>query len=63
MERRFGYYIFLGLVIGAVLGVGLGAAIGKTALGVGFGALGGVFIGWFVAAAALQDRNRKKEDE
>jgi hypothetical protein len=61
MERRFGYYILLGLLIGAVLGVGLGAAIGNTALGVGLGALGGVFIGWFAAAAALEKRSGNKD--
>lgn len=63
MDRKFGYYIVLGLVIGGVFGVFLGAAIGNTLLGIRLGALGGVFIGWFVAAAALQNRNGKKEDK
>jgi uncharacterized protein YcfJ len=58
MDRRFGYYIVLGLVIGVVFGMGVGAASGNTLLGIGFGALGGVFIGWFVAAAALQNRDK-----
>ena len=59
MDRKFGYYIVLGLVIGVVLGMGVGAASGNALLGIGLGALGGVFIGWFIAAAALQNRGRK----
>jgi hypothetical protein len=61
MEKRFGYYIFVGAAIGGVFGIGLGAANGNVALGLGLGALGGVFIGWFMAAAALQNRDEKKE--
>ena len=60
MERKFGYYIVLGLLIGVVFGMGLGAANGNTIWGIGLGALFGVFIGWFVAAAALQNRNKMK---
>ena len=60
MERKFGYYIVLGLLIGAVFGLGLGAANGNTIWGIGLGALFGVFIGWFVAAAALQSRDKTK---
>lgn len=59
MERRFGIYIFLGLVIGAVFGMGVGAASGNTIFGIGLGALFGVFIGWFVAAA-LERRKKNK---
>jgi uncharacterized protein YcfJ len=60
MERKFGYYIFEGLLIGGLLGMGLGSANGNTILGIALGALGGVFIGWFVAAAALENRVEKK---
>jgi hypothetical protein len=49
MERALGIYVFMGLVIGGVLGVGFGAAIQNPILGIALGALGGVFIGWFVA--------------
>jgi len=59
MERKFGYYIVLGLLIGVVFGMGLGAANGNTIWGIGLGALGGVFIGWFVAAAALEHRDKQ----
>ncbi len=50
MDRRFGYFIFLGLLIGVLFGFGTGSANGNPVLGVGEGALAGVFIGWFVAA-------------
>jgi ABC-type uncharacterized transport system permease subunit len=58
MERKFGYYIVLGLLIGVVFGMGVGAASGNTIFGIGLGALSGVFIGWFVAVAS---QNRNKE--
>lgn len=61
MERRFGYYIVLGLVIGAVLGVGWGVTSGNPALGSLLGALAGLFIGWFAAAADLKMRSEKKD--
>ena len=59
MDRRSEYYIALGAVIGVVFGLGVGAASGNTLLGIGLGAIGGVFMGWFVAAAALQNRDKK----
>jgi uncharacterized protein YcfJ len=60
MDRKFGYYIVLGLLVGAVFGSGLGAANGNAILGNGIGALAGVFIGWFVAAAVLEREAKKK---
>ncbi len=48
--RRFGYFVFLGLLIGALFGSGVGAANGNGLLGTGIGALASVFLGWFVAA-------------
>lgn len=61
MDKKFGIYIFLGLLIGAVFGMGLGAANGNAAFGIGGGALAGVFLGWFVAAAVQQSQNHKKD--
>jgi hypothetical protein len=57
VDRRFGYYIVMGLAVGVVLGFLVGAASGNALLGIGLGALGGAFIGWFIAAAALQNRD------
>lgn len=56
MEQKFGIYVFLGLLIGAVLGTSLGTG----GIGIGGGALAGVFVGWFIAAAVIE-RERKIE--
>jgi membrane associated rhomboid family serine protease len=63
MERKYAYFIVLRLVIGAVFGVSFGAAQENIPLGVQafLGALGGVFVGWF-AAAAMQKRNETKKE-
>jgi uncharacterized membrane protein len=57
MERKFGIYVFSGLLIGAVLGTLWGAAGENTVAGMVIGALVGVAIGWFVAAAVLEKRS------
>ncbi len=51
MEHKGVGCIAAGLVIGGALGVMWGPVIGNAALGIGIGALAGLFIGWFVAAA------------
>jgi hypothetical protein len=58
MKKRFGYFILIGLLIGAIFGSGLGAANESALAGLGLGALAGIFVGWFVAAAVLE--NEKK---
>ena len=63
MDRKFGYFIVLGLAIGVVFGMGVGEANGNTLFGIGLGALGGVFIGWFVAAVALKYQDKNKIDK
>jgi len=62
MDKKFGYYVFGGLLIGAILGA-LWSANGNTILGTGIGALIGVALGWFIAAAALEKQNEKKKDK
>lgn len=62
MDKKFGYYVFGGLLIGAVFG-SLWAANGNILLGIGIGALVGVAIGWFSAAAVLEKSNEKKVDK
>jgi uncharacterized protein YcfJ len=59
MDKTPAYYIFLGLLIGAVFGLGIGAVGGNTINGMEVGALAGVFIGWFLAAAAFENRSKK----
>jgi ABC-type uncharacterized transport system permease subunit len=59
MKRKFGLYIFLGLLIGAFFGMFLAAGSANPFLGIGGGALAGVFIGWFIAAAVLEKEKKK----
>lgn len=56
-KRKFGYYVFGGAFLGAALG-GMWSAGNNPLVGLGIGALVGVAIGWFVAAAMLQ-QNKK----
>ena len=62
MDKKFGYYVFGGLLIGAAFG-SLWSANGNTLLGAGIGALVGVALGWFIAAAMLEKQNEKKKDK
>ena len=62
MDKRFGYYIFGGALIGAFLGLGW-AGSGNPLAGFAGGALVGAFIGWFVAAAVLENEKKKKENK
>lgn len=60
MEKKLAAFVILGLMIGALFGSGLGSANGNTLLGLGFGALAGVFLGWFIAAAVLENEKNRK---
>ena len=60
-EEKFGSYIFLGIAIGGITGMALQAGNGNTFFGFWIGALVGLFLGWFVAAAVWQNKNRKKD--
>jgi ABC-type uncharacterized transport system permease subunit len=59
MNKKFGIFILLGMLIGATFGVFLGAALENPLLGVSLGALVGVFLGWFIAAAVIENQNKK----
>ena len=56
-KRKFGYYVFGGALIGAAFGL-IWSAGNNSLVGMGIGALIGVAIGWFAAAAMLQ-QNKK----
>lgn len=62
MDKKFGYYIFSGMLLGAVLGM-MWAAKGNLLLGLGVGAFVGAAIGWFGAAAVMEKEKTKKEDK
>ena len=58
MDKKFGYYIFGGLLIGALFGLGW-SANSNPLVGMGIGALVGMAIGWFAAAAVLEKKGKK----
>lgn len=58
MDKRFGYFVFGGLLLGTLLGW-MWTASGNAILGLGVGALVGTAIGWF-AAAAIMEREKKE---
>ncbi len=58
MDKKFGLYIVLGAIIGALFGTAFMPVIENDGLAIFGGALAGVFIGWFIAAAA-QMRQQK----
>jgi hypothetical protein len=59
MDKKFGYYIFGGMLIGALFGM-LWAGNGNTVLSIGSGAFAGAAIGWFAAAYAMEKEKEKK---
>jgi hypothetical protein len=61
MNKKFGYYIFGGLLIGAMFGM-LWSANGNI-LSIVYGALAGMAIGWFAAAYAMEKEKKEKEKE
>src|SRR5512141_1581039 len=50
---------FLGLLIGALFGMFFGAGSANPILGIGGGAVAGVFIGWFIAAIDMEKEKGK----
>jgi ABC-type uncharacterized transport system permease subunit len=59
MDKKFGYYIFGGMLIGALFGL-LWAGSGNPILSLATGALIGTAIGWFAAAYMMQKEKEKK---
>ena len=61
-KRKFGYYVFGGLLIGTLLGL-LWTMNGNGFLGIWIGALAGAAIGWFAAAYFLEKGKEKKKEK
>jgi ABC-type uncharacterized transport system permease subunit len=59
MDKKFGYYIFGGLVLGALVGT-LWGGNGNPILSLATGALIGTAIGWFAAAYMMEKEKEKK---
>lgn len=60
MDKRFGLYIVLGLILGSVFGSSFDPAIGNTTLAMKLGTRG-VFIGWFIAGAVIETSKGKNK--
>jgi ABC-type uncharacterized transport system permease subunit len=60
MDKKFGYYIFGGMLIGALFGV-IWAGNGTPILSIAIGALIGTAIGWF-AAAYSQEKDKNESN-
>lgn len=56
-KRKFGYYVFGGMLIGALLGLSLAGILGLAS-----GAFAGMFIGWFAGAYFLQIGTEKRDE-
>lgn len=60
MDKKFGYFVFGGMIVGIFLGL-LWSAGGNAIWGLVIGGLVGTAIGWFAAAAAMEQEKKKKE--
>jgi hypothetical protein len=58
VDKTFGYFVFGGLLVGAMFGL-IGSGGGNPLLGIGIGATAGAFLGWFMAAAVLEQKKEK----
>lgn len=60
MDKKFGLYLVFGAFLGALFGTAFTPVIEHDWLAVFGGVLTGVFLGWFIAAAA-QTRNQNRK--
>ena len=61
MDKKFGYYVFGGTLIGSLFGM-LWIGNGNSILDIAIGAFTGAFIGWFIAAYATEKEREKGQD-
>ena len=60
MNKKYGLFLILGLIVGVDFGILLMPSLGNSPLVIGLGALGNVlFIVWFIAAI-LSQRSKDK---
>jgi len=61
MNKKFGVFILLGMLLCGSFGTSLGAANGIPFWGLILGVLSGLFIGWFIAAAVIEIENSNRK--
>jgi len=61
MDKKFGFYIFGGMLIGALFGL-FWVGNGNPILNIASGALIGTAIGWFAAAYMMEKEKEKKQN-
>jgi ABC-type uncharacterized transport system permease subunit len=62
MDKKFGYYIFGGALIGALFGM-FWIGNGNPILSIAIGALIGTAIGWFAAAYAIEKEKEQSQNK
>lgn len=62
MDKKFGYYIFGGTLIGALFGM-LWIGNGNPIFSVAIGALVGTAIGWFAAAYVMEKEKEQSQSK
>jgi hypothetical protein len=63
MDLAYADTVFLGFVVGGVSGAFLEPlTCGNTLLGIGIGALCGVFAGWYVAEMVVRNWDEEEEE-
>ena len=60
VDKEFGYFVFGGALLGAILGLAWSAG---NPVGAGIGALIGTAIGWFAAAARMENQKKKQDQK
>ena len=60
MDKKFGYYVFGGMLIGALFGL-IWSGSSNPLAGLAGGAVLGTFIGWFIAAAVRENEKKAKK--
>ena len=62
MNKKFGYYVFGGMLIGTLFGT-VWAVNGNSILGMASGGFVGAFIGWFIAAYIIEKERDKSQGD
>lgn len=61
MDKKVARIIFIGMAIGALFGLMVELVTGNALLSAAFGAVGGGFVGWFIAIAVQQYRKEQSK--